>query len=243
MTRKDKLFHEKELDILKKAVDKAQIRNKKMAALSPEVTEIMLSVEDFLRRSKCICYGGTAINNILPVSDQFYDKNLEIPDYDFYSRDALKHAKDLADIYASLGWKDVEAKAGIHYGTFKVFVNYIPVADITQMDKELFNSIKKDALKVNGILYAPPNFLRMSMYLELSRPKGDVSRWEKVLRRLTLLNKNYPLENPKCNSDTFRRDFDTNTVSKSDKKDIYYIARDSFIMCGITGIIVINIFL
>jgi (2Fe-2S) ferredoxin len=31
------------------------------------------------------------------------------------------------------------------------------------------------------------------MYLELSRPEGDVSRWEKVYTRLTLLNKHYPL--------------------------------------------------
>ena len=65
----------------------------------------------------------------------------------------MKHAKGLADIYAKLGWKDVEAKAGIHHGTFKVFVNYIPVADITQMDLELFKSVKKDSIKVNGILY------------------------------------------------------------------------------------------
>ncbi len=47
---------------------------------------------------------------------------------------------------------------------------------------------------VNGIRYAPPNFLRMNMYLELSRPAGDVSRWEKVFKRrvtteyLTLTN-------------------------------------------------------
>ena len=45
-----------------------------------------------------------------------------------------------------------------------------------------------------NILYAPPNLLRMSMYLELSRPAGDTSRWEKVFKRLKLLNKEYPLE-------------------------------------------------
>jgi hypothetical protein len=33
----------------------------------------------------------------------------------------------------------------------------------------------------------------MSMYLELSRPRGDVSRWEKVYKRLMLLNKHYPV--------------------------------------------------
>jgi len=52
--------------------------------------------------------------------------------------------------------------------------------------------MSKEAIKINGILYSPPNFLRMNMYLELSRPEGDVSRWEKIFKRLTLLNKHYP---------------------------------------------------
>jgi hypothetical protein len=34
------------------------------------------------------------------------------------------------------------------------------------------------------------------MYLELSRPKGDVSRWKKVYDRLQLLNKHHPLTCP-----------------------------------------------
>ena len=233
MSCKKLTFEEKEMLILRDAVDKAEERTKRASAMSPEITEMMLAVEDFLRKTKCICYGGTAINNILPVSDQFYDKNLEIPDYDFYSRNALKDAKELADIYAKFGWKDVEAKAGVHHGTFKVYVNYIPVADITQMDLDLFNSLKKDAIKVNGILYTPANFLRMAMYLELSRPKGDVSRWEKVLKRLNLLNKNYPLENTRCRYDSFRRGFENNSPNKDDQAEIYDIARDSLISQGL----------
>lgn len=233
MSCKKLTFEEKEMAILREAVDKAEERTKRASAMSPEITEMMLAVEDFLRKTKCICYGGTAINNILPVSDQFYDKNLEIPDYDFYSRNALKDAKALADIYAKFGWKDVEAKAGVHHGTFKVYVNYIPVADITQMDLDLFKSLKKDAIKVNGILYTPANFLRMAMYLELSRPKGDVSRWEKVLKRLNLLNKNYPLENSRCSLESFRRGFENNSPNKDEQSEIYEIARDSLISQGL----------
>ena len=50
---------------------------------------------------------------------------------------------------------------------------------------------------MGGIAYVPPNFLRMSIYLELSRPKGDVTRWTKVYERLLLLNKHYPIAS-KC---------------------------------------------
>ena len=185
---------EKALEILRDAVDIAEKKSAKRTVNSPEIKRIISIVEDFLRKKKLICYGGTAINNILPEEDQFYDRDIEIPDYDFFSMNALNDAKELSDIYAKHGFTDVEAKAGVHAGTFKVYVNYIPVADITLLDKELYDSIKREAITVEGILYTPPNYLRMSMYLELSRPRGEVSRWEKVLKRLILLNKHYPLK-------------------------------------------------
>ena len=45
----------------------------------------------------------------------------------------------------------------------------------------------------------------MNMFLELSRPSGDTSRWEKVLKRLTLLNKHYPLSAKQCSTVNFQR--------------------------------------
>jgi hypothetical protein len=219
-------FEEKELIILRKAVDKAQELSGKKIINSPEVQHIIHIVETFLKTKKLICYGGTAINNILPSQEQFYNKEIEIPDYDFFSANALEDAKELSNIYAKEGYEDVEAKSGVHHGTFKVFVNFIPVADITFIPSQLFKVLKQNALQVNGILYAPPDFLRMSMYLELSRPLGDVSRWEKVLKRLTLLNRNYPLKNPKCNHIEFMRTFEG---TKEDASNIYNIVRDAVI--------------
>ena len=61
--------------------------------------EIIDIVEAFLRSRKRICYGGTAINNILPPHDQFYNRAIELPDYDFFSPEPLKDAKELANIY------------------------------------------------------------------------------------------------------------------------------------------------
>jgi hypothetical protein len=198
-------FNDCELAILRAAVDKAEDRQGRKVANSPEVKHIISIVENFLRKKQLICYGGTAINNILPKQDQFYNKDVEIPDYDFYSSNALNDAKELTDIYVSNGFQEVEAKSGQHHGTYKVFVNFIPVADITFIPKELFNAIKREAIKVAGILYSPPNLLRMNMFLELSRPSGDTSRWEKVLKRLTLLNKHYPLSAKQCSTVNFQR--------------------------------------
>jgi hypothetical protein len=193
-----KNIEDREIDLLRNAVDKIESRTGKKVAQSPEVKKIIGCVERFLREKKLVCYGGTAINSILPEKYRFYNNDIEVPDYDFYSPNALEDSKELADIFFKMGYNEVEAKSGSHPGTFKVFVNFMPVADITHMDIALFSVLAAKSYIKHGIRYAPTNFLRMAMYLELSRPEGDVSRWEKVLKRLTLLNKVYPMKLINC---------------------------------------------
>jgi len=224
-------FQECELAILRHAVDENEATVGEKIANSEDVKTIIKILENFLVRKKCICYGGTAINNILPKYAQFYNRDIEIPDYDFFSNHALDDAKELADIYFAAGYKEVEAKAGVHHGTFKVFVNFIPVADITYLDDEIFKALQKEVIIRAGIRYAPANYLRMSMYLELSRPEGDVSRWEKVFKRLTLLNKHYPLKpDEQCNTIDFQREMD---VKSSNNEHLYFLARDVLIEQGV----------
>jgi len=222
-------FNDCELAILRAAIDKAETKQGMKTANSGEIKQIIEILEKFLRKKQLICYGGTAINNILPKQDQFYNSDFEIPDYDFFSSNALDDAKELTDEYVKAGFIETEAKSGQHYGTFKVFVNFIPVADITSMPKELFKTLKEEAIRVAGIYYAPPNFLRMLMYLELSRPAGDVSRWEKVLKRLTLLNKNYPLTSKECSYKDFQRKME----NKDNGELIYDTVKQTLIDQGV----------
>lgn len=227
-------FEECELAILRQAVDRVDKIDGEELLKNPEVKNIIEIVEHFLRKTKCVCYGGTAINALLPPDDQFYDPTTELPDYDFFSTKPMEHAKQLANIYYKYGFSNIQAKAGMHTGTFKVFVNFIPVADITYMVPELFRKLKKQAISKNGILYSPPNFLRMLMYLELSRPKGNPSRWEKVLKRISLLNKNYPLRGKHCEFVEIQRFFDADhTLPEGLEKDIFYITRDSLMNQGV----------
>ena len=239
-------FQECELAILRAAIDKRDMIEGEKLLKDPEVKTIITIVEEFLIKKKLVCYGGTAINAVLPPEDQFYDMSLELPDYDFFSPNALKDAKELADIYYKRGFTNVEARAGIHLGTYKVFVNFIPVADITQILPELFKSIKRTAININGINFASPNFLRMSMYLELSRPNGDVTRWEKVLKRISLLNKNYPLRGQFCKDIEIQRFFDPEKkLSKDLEEKIFYITRDTLMNQGVVffGAMALQIYL
>lgn len=228
----DMSFEDCEMAILRHAVDETDVLQKQKIANSDDVKRMIQILEDFLIKKKLICYGGTAINNILPKYAQFYDRDIEVPDYDFFSMNALEDAKELTDIFYEAGYLETEAKSGVHKGTYKVFVNYIPMADITQLNPIIYKSLQKETISVAGIKYCPPNYLRMSMFLELSRPAGDVSRWEKVLKRLTLLNKYHPLKPPfNCHEVEFQRK--TETISEKASSKLYHTVRNSFIEQGV----------
>lgn len=220
-------FEECELTILRQAVDDTEKLQGQKKVNNKEIQNMLTIVEEFIIKKKLVCYGGTAINNILPKYAQFYKRDIEIPDYDFFSANALEDAKELADIYYKEGYTDVEAKSGVHYGTFKVFVNFIPIADITYLHSDIYKSISDDAIQIAGIRYAPPDYLRMSMYLELSRPAGDVSRWEKVSKRLAVMNKFYPMKLDKnCHTVDFTKKMD---LKLKEEERLHLLIRDIFI--------------
>ena len=58
-----------------------------------------LTSQSYIIANKLICYGGTALNNILPKENQFYDYDYYSPDYDFFSPKAIDHVKELAIIF------------------------------------------------------------------------------------------------------------------------------------------------
>ena len=118
-------YSECELTILRSAVDKADEQKGKRIVNSPEVQRMIQIVEKFLQKKELICYGGTAINALLPKQAQFYNKETDLADYDFFSTNPVEDSKELADIFSKNGFDEVEAKSGQHHGTYKVFVNFI----------------------------------------------------------------------------------------------------------------------
>lgn len=195
-------------DNIKKIKDAAAVV-KEYATEAEQITKAIISkdtlashiisvVETFLAEKKRIVYGGAAINALMPKNLQFYEPEIDLPDYDFLTPDALEDCAILMEKYKIAGFKDVETRLGIHEGTYKIFVNYRSAADITEIPQEIYTRLHKKTRKRDNLFCAPPDWLRMASYLELSRPAGDVSRWEKVFYRLQLLNKIYPLKPSSC---------------------------------------------
>ena len=81
----DMTFEDCELAILRQAVDDTELQKQEEIAKSEDVLKMITIVEQFLRDKGNVCYGGTAINNILPKEAQFYNRDLEVPVYIFYS--------------------------------------------------------------------------------------------------------------------------------------------------------------
>lgn len=185
---------EKILSKLKKVVEDAQDKIDTKIAKNPSLRKAISVVEEFLRHSGRVCYGGQAINSYLPKRDQFYNPEKTLPDYDFFSPNAKEDTKGLILLLKDAGYTEISKRIGIHEGTVKIYVNYFPVADITEIDSEFYSHIRQKAHVIHGIHYTDPIFLRMMMYLELSRPEGMIKRWDKVYQRLDLLDKAQPLK-------------------------------------------------
>jgi|APGre2960657373_1045057.scaffolds.fasta_scaffold17317_2 hypothetical protein len=184
------------MDEIEEAAKLAQSLIDKRAVENPITVRTLDIVYNFMKQHRVLGYGGTALNNLLPKSKQFYDPKVDVPDYDFYSETPQEHAKMIADKLAKAGVLNIEVKPGLHLGTFKVFADYVPVADISTLSKPIFMKLWNDSIVRDGVRYVPPNFLRMSVYLELSRPMGNVERWAKVYKRIRLLNEEFPVVCP-----------------------------------------------
>lgn len=142
-------------------------------------------VKAFIQDKGLKLYGGAAINAYLPREQKIYNPK-DIPDFDFFSADPWNDAIELANLLYKKGYKYTEAKAGIHKGTYKVFANMWPVADITYMNQKDFDKLRTKT--VSGLKIVEPFKLLESMYKEFSEPYTNPSRWPKVAEREKLLS-------------------------------------------------------
>ncbi len=209
----DKKQFQKQLDIIKQASEEAQHKVDYASAHDDNVIRAIEVVEDFLRKKHRLCYGGQAINAHLPQKYKFYDPETSIPDYDFFTpqqeQDLVALVKDLR----KAGFTEISAREGMHEGTVKIYVDYIPVADMTSIDPRLYRILSKREYRFDGISYLDGNALRMLMYLELSRPRGEVGRWSKVYERLALFNEFVPVRPCHVKKNPFRGGLNRDQVS------------------------------
>lgn len=170
------------------------VMNKKQKELDQatrgDKVKVARVLKDFVVTKGLLVYGGVALNAILPKNLKFY-KATDFPDYDCMSANAKQDAIELADAFYKAGFVYTEVREAIHEGTFKVFVDFEAVADITQVRPQFFETMKELGKKLHkkDMNVAPLYYMKHSIVKELARPDGSYYRWPKVYQRSKLLDK------------------------------------------------------
>lgn len=152
---------------------------------------------NYLKKSsvKTLLYGGTAINSILPKKSKFY-RETELPDLDIFSTNATILAHKLMKIFKKHKYPLSSVQEALHTGTWKVTVDGVPIADITQISRKAYKQFERNSIIGDlGIKVCNPEFLRSTLYVMLSQP-SDAYRWKNIAIRLKLLNKYFPTKVP-----------------------------------------------
>jgi hypothetical protein len=156
------------------------------------------ATREFIIQKKRILYGGTALNEMLPLIDKFYPAT-QLPDYDIYTPSPYRDAMDLAVFLKKKGYHYIEIKKSLwHKTTFKVYAEFQGVADFTYvrpsfykflLDQSAGNPVKNQSDK--RLILSPPTLLLLSFYQELARPRGSLHRLVKIIPRLKSFLKHF----------------------------------------------------
>lgn len=151
----------------------------------------------YFKNKPVLMYGGTALNELFPDSLKFYDPKT-LPDIDVFVLDANieQLAQGLVNEYLQQGFAHAAYKPALHENTLKVYAEGVQIADISGVSTSTFKVLKKNSVKSGmGIRVVNPQFLRLSLHMQLSQPY-DARRWRKVFERLDHFYKVFPP--PKC---------------------------------------------
>lgn len=182
MSKIDKIIKDIDMSLLKK-----KFEDKKT---------LIDNVAKFIIKKKLMLYGGLAINLLLPAKLKFY-QSYTINDYDCFSKNAKDDAVELGKFLANKGYKYIKVKKALHKDTFRVYVDFVQIIDITQISSNLYDNLYKISeyeSKTSIYKYYKDNYklvpviyLLSNMHFELARPKNSYFRWEKLYSRLNIL--------------------------------------------------------
>ena len=146
-------------------------------------------IKDFIIENNLILYGGTAIDLLLPTNSKIYKKNQQLFDYDVYSNNAYKYGVKLVDLLVKNKYKYVQLReAAFTRDTYKIFIENLPVFDITNLTDEKYEVYLNLAKKKNKMLVVSPEILIRDMCSQLSQPHISYFRLDKTYERYNLFN-------------------------------------------------------
>lgn len=165
-----------------------------------DYSKIVNIIRKYIIDNKIIVFGGFALNEYLDGNSKIYAK-YDLPDIDCYSSNAINHVIKLANILYKAGFVYVKIMAAQHPNSYRLSVNFKNMFDITNIDKSLYNKfisaykIEKIERRVKSkFTMVTIDYIKSDFYKELSRPVSSLFRWEKIVKRMEIINKHFKLQ-------------------------------------------------
>jgi hypothetical protein len=194
-------------------------------------------VKNFVIVKERILVGGMAIDFALRTKGTFLYSNDKLPDYDFVTPEFHKDAYDLANIL-SAKFDRVNAINALHASTMRVSVNFVVVADITYIPKDLYD--KLPTVKYEGSRIIHPHYQMIDQHRALSLPYENPpretiigKRWTQDIERYELLNKYYPIKDENSSQEEFFGQDQVNLISYT----VGYDEWDGICLGGYVGLL------
>ena len=193
-------------DNLDKIIEESSIV--KNHTLEPTIEEYKKAIQiskDFISSKKRIIYGGKAYDELIKLkneSDKIY-KEYSRSDIEFYTPEPISDLVELCNILYEQKFTFVSGRQAEHDGTYKIYVNFENICDITYMPKNIFGNMP--AVTIDKILYSHPMWILIDILRQYNDPITSYWRLrDKLFFRATTLLKHYPLELVTLSSFTYK---------------------------------------
>jgi hypothetical protein len=164
-----------------------------------EVLRALDIVKKFILREQRIVVGGMSIDFALKAKGEkgIYGEDV-LPDFDFYSHQHHVDAYEIAQWLYRVGFTNISVINALHPSTMKVRVNFVCVADITYIPKNVLEAMP--VLRYRGFQIIHPHVQMIDQHRALCYPYENTpwetimgSRPKKDMKRHDLLYNAYPL--------------------------------------------------
>lgn len=154
-------------------------------------------VQQYIIKTNSILVGGMALDSALQLKgSRIYDPEITIPDYDFMHHDSVNISYDLVKILTKMfPDENVDVVRAVHTTTMRVRLNWVVVADLTYVPKNIFDEIR--IIEFKGMRVIHPSYTILDQLDALSRPYINPPRevvnhrWQKDWTRMQLITKYY----------------------------------------------------
>jgi hypothetical protein len=180
------------IDILMNEADKVVKENYEPTIY--EYRSVIQAMEEFIKSRDRIVYGGMALHRLILNKNPEHKiyKEYSTADFEFYSPEPIKDLKEICDFLHKKKFKEVQGQQAMHGDTYKLFVNFADMGDISYVPLFIYN--KMPTIKINGIRYIHPKFMYIDYLRMYTDPLMAFWRLEKAIPRGLALLKNFPLE-------------------------------------------------